>query len=260
MTTVAPNARSLRAQLAHLESGGLVVLARLQPELEYLFRHALVQNAAYASLVKADRRMLHQAAGEALERLAPGGAPAPDALPILAYHFAESGDHARALHYAELAGQAAAAGYANAEAIHHFGRALELARAAPAAPDQICALYLQRGRAYELSAQDTAALANYADLEAWAAAGGHRRALLEALNARATIYVRPSAASNQTLGRALAEGHRPVLALGAPHPERVGRQLHPGAPQGVMPRPHRHEQGEGAAEDRGDGHDVEALV
>ena len=72
MTTVAPNARSLRAQLAHLESGGLVVLARLQPELEYLFRHALVQNAAYASLVKADRRMLHQAAGEALERLAPG--------------------------------------------------------------------------------------------------------------------------------------------------------------------------------------------
>ena len=205
MTTVAPNARSLRAQLAHLESGGLVVLARLQPELEYLFRHALVQNAAYASLVKADRRMLHQAAGEALERLAPGGAPAPDALPILAYHFAESGDHARALHYAELAGQAAAAGYANAEAIHHFGRALELARAAPAAPDQICALYLQRGRAYELSAQDTAALANYADLEAWAAAGGHRRALLEALNARATIYVRPSVAANQALGRVLAE-------------------------------------------------------
>ncbi|MCC7361880.1 MAG: hypothetical protein IT317_20520 [Anaerolineales bacterium] len=205
MTTVEPPANFPRAHLAHLESIGLVVLVRLQPELEYLFRHALVHAAAYSSLVKADRRRLHQAAGEALERLAPGGAPAAATLPILAHHFAEAGDQARALRYATLAGQAAAAGYANAEAIHHFTRAIDLARAPGGAPEPVAALYLQRGRVYELSAQDAAALANYAELEAWAVAGGHRRALLAALNARATIYVRPSAAANPALGRALAE-------------------------------------------------------
>jgi len=62
---------TLTQRLTQLESHGLIRLAATQPELEYLFRHALVQDAAYASLVKADRKQLHLAVGEALESLYP---------------------------------------------------------------------------------------------------------------------------------------------------------------------------------------------
>ena len=147
---------NLPGHLTTLEASGLILLAQLQPEVEYLFRHALVQEAAYQSLVKIDRRMLHQAVGEALERLHPAGLDSPELMPVLARHFAEAGDRARALRYYTRAGRAAAEQYANTEAIHHFSRALELAQARPAPADSaaIVDLYLRRGRALELNAQD----------------------------------------------------------------------------------------------------------
>lgn len=54
-----------------LESSGLIFLAASQPELECLFRHVLVQEAAYSWLVKTDRRGLHLAVGEAREHAYP---------------------------------------------------------------------------------------------------------------------------------------------------------------------------------------------
>ena len=67
---------TLLAQLGLLESAGLIQLAAAQPELEYLFRHVLVKDAAYYSLVKGDRRQLHRAVAETLEQLylSPDGA------------------------------------------------------------------------------------------------------------------------------------------------------------------------------------------
>ncbi len=62
---------TLVSQLTTLEFAGLIRLAQVQPELEYVFRHALVQEAAYASLLRQDRRDLHRAVGETLERLYP---------------------------------------------------------------------------------------------------------------------------------------------------------------------------------------------
>jgi predicted ATPase len=58
-------------QLGTLEHAGLIHLAQLQPDLEYLFRHVLVQDAAYDSLLRQDRRHLHRAVAEVLERLYP---------------------------------------------------------------------------------------------------------------------------------------------------------------------------------------------
>ena len=57
-----------RSDLGTLEASGLIEIAALQPELEYLFRHALVQDAAYASLLKQERRTLHRAAAETTSR------------------------------------------------------------------------------------------------------------------------------------------------------------------------------------------------
>jgi predicted ATPase len=53
--------------LTHLETTGLLRLAQTHPELEYLFRHALVQDAAYESLLLANRKQLHRQVAETLE-------------------------------------------------------------------------------------------------------------------------------------------------------------------------------------------------
>ena len=76
---------TLIRKLNTLESAGLVRLAAAQPELEYLFRHALVQDAAYGSLLKKDRKQLHLAVGEALEQLY--AEQRDERAATLAYHF-----------------------------------------------------------------------------------------------------------------------------------------------------------------------------
>ena len=88
-----------------LEASGLVRLAQVVPDLEYLFRHNLVQDAAYASLLDQDQQRLHQAVGEALETLY---ADHLDEMAAeLAHHFEQAGDHGRALYYFKKAAQAA---------------------------------------------------------------------------------------------------------------------------------------------------------
>ena len=112
--------------LTQLESAGLVRLARAHPELEYRFRHALVQDAAYDSLLKADRRRFHRAVGEALERLYPERLD--EIAPALERHFNEAGDDERALRYATLAGDSAFGRSASQEAVFYYRRALALRR------------------------------------------------------------------------------------------------------------------------------------
>ena len=82
---------TVTTHLTTLEASGLVRLAQTQPELEYLFRHALLQDAAYGSLVRSDRRALHLAVAEAMERLYRAEAVSselplrPTNAPVLAY-------------------------------------------------------------------------------------------------------------------------------------------------------------------------------
>jgi serine phosphatase RsbU (regulator of sigma subunit) len=110
--------------LGTLESAGLIQVAKLEPDLEYLFRHSLVQDAAYASLLESDRKRLHLAVGNAIESLYPDRKRQLAA--ILGYHFVEAGLGERALDYFILAGDEALAVYANEEAEIQYKRALEL--------------------------------------------------------------------------------------------------------------------------------------
>jgi tetratricopeptide (TPR) repeat protein len=114
------------SQLSALESAGLLRVAQYEPELEYLFRHTLVQDAAYATLLSSDRRRLHQVVGEALEHLYPDRLNEYAAM--LARHFEQAGDAKHALAYFVRAGDAALALYANEEAEGHYRSALGLAR------------------------------------------------------------------------------------------------------------------------------------
>lgn len=109
-------------QLNTLETTGLIRLATVQPELEYLFRHALVQDAAYGSLLKQDRRRLHQSVGEMLEKLYPH--QLDELAPTLAFHFEKAGAGEKALQYFTRAGDRASESYANAEASAFYQSAI----------------------------------------------------------------------------------------------------------------------------------------
>ncbi|OGN86636.1 MAG: hypothetical protein A2X23_00315 [Chloroflexi bacterium GWC2_73_18] len=111
-------------RLDTLEARGLIRLATIQPELEYLFRHWLVQDAAYNSLLKQERRGLHRLVGEALEGLYPERRPELSA--VLALHFEEAGDEARAIDHLVEAGRYALERHAITEARGFFDRALAL--------------------------------------------------------------------------------------------------------------------------------------
>jgi len=205
---------TLTSQLHTLEFSGLIGLAHAQPELEYLFRHSLVQEAAYGSLVRQDRRHLHLAAGEALERLY--GGRLEELAPLLGRHFSEAGDDERALKYFTLAGDAAARVYANGEAAMHYNYALEIARRvrpeagsppdqSPGRTDQLTYLFTRRGRTLELNSQYDQALQNYVEMEALAGERGDRRLELAALMAHATIRSVPTHTFDQAQGQALSD-------------------------------------------------------
>ncbi len=116
---------TLYDQLTWLENVGLIQLAQAEPEREYLFRHALLHEAVYRSLLKADRRALHHAVARALERH--HARHLDEVFGLLAYHYqqAEAGD--KALEYSLKAAEQARARFANEDALRHYSDALRLA-------------------------------------------------------------------------------------------------------------------------------------
>jgi tetratricopeptide (TPR) repeat protein len=188
LLTTTDNLASLPDQLAQLEQHGLIRLAAAQPELAYLFRHALLQESAYSSLLRANRRLIHRAAGQALEEALGGQPPTPELTLQLAHHFEEAGDAPRALNYYAQAGDAALALYANAEAIAAYTRALACAERAPCPLETWQHLYGSRGRALELNSEFEAALANYQAMAQRGQELGQRRLALAAAVASAQLF------------------------------------------------------------------------
>ncbi len=112
---------SARAELSALEASGLLQVATLEPELEYLFRHALVQDAAYASLLRQDRRALHRVAADTILSLYPERRG--ELAGVIALHLERAGDTAAAAEHLVIAGEHAAERFASREAVAFFDRA-----------------------------------------------------------------------------------------------------------------------------------------
>jgi tetratricopeptide (TPR) repeat protein len=108
-------------QLDTLEAKGLIRLAAFQPELEYLFRHALVQDAAYESLLKQERRALHLVVGDAVEELYPERMA--ELAAVLAMHYEQAGETDKAIRYLTTAARFAHDRNAIVEAHQLYGRA-----------------------------------------------------------------------------------------------------------------------------------------
>ncbi len=112
---------SARNELGTLEASGLVQVASLEPELEYLFRHALVQDAAYSSLLKQDRHTLHKLAADTLVSLYPERRR--ELAAVIALHLERAGDPAGAAEHLVVAGEHALERFANRESFAFFDRA-----------------------------------------------------------------------------------------------------------------------------------------
>jgi hypothetical protein len=112
--------------LHELQRLELVRETRRWPQPEYRFRHTLIQEAAYRTILAEPRRALHRKAAEWLEQQ--HAANLDEVLGVLAYHWLAAEDEDRAMAYLLRAGDKAREDYALDEAIAHY-RALSAARA-----------------------------------------------------------------------------------------------------------------------------------
>jgi len=107
------------------------------PELEYIFKHALTQEAAYEALLIRRRKELHRRAGEVLEQLFPE--QRGELTSVLAYHFQLGEEWQRAADYAMGAGGQAVKVYALREALEYYENAYRaLTKIPDASPEQLC--------------------------------------------------------------------------------------------------------------------------
>jgi len=191
--SICDDPEQLGDHLDKLERAGLIVETGEVPELEFAFRHPLIQEAAYRSILIRDRRGYHARVGEVLEEMAardPAGREGRAA--TLAHHFDEAGDAVRALRYRMIAARRASQLFAHAEAIAHFERALELARETDAPRDELTEIHRRLGLTFQLAGRHDRALAVYEDMESTARSLGDRAMELAAVTAQATIRAIPS--------------------------------------------------------------------
>jgi class 3 adenylate cyclase/predicted ATPase len=119
----------LREGLAQLVAAEFLHQQGTLPNTTYRFKHALIQDAAYQSLLKSTRQQHHQRIANTMESSFPEiGASQPE---LLAHHYTEAGLTEQAIPYWESAGRRALRRYANHEAANHATRGLELLRTLP---------------------------------------------------------------------------------------------------------------------------------
>ncbi len=119
------NQPDLVAALAELEEAGLLFHTGVPPDARYIFKHALVQDAAYESLLKSRRQVIHLRIAEVLrDRFVNVIAAEPE---VLAHHFTQAGASVAAVEWWSKAGDLAFRRAAFAEAASHLRKAVDIA-------------------------------------------------------------------------------------------------------------------------------------
>jgi class 3 adenylate cyclase len=126
---------TLQRELGRLVKAEIVYQRGMPPQSTYVFKHALIQDAAYASLLKSTRQQYHQQIAQVLETQFPettAGKPE-----LLAHHYTEAGLIEKAVPYWQQAGQRAIERSAHTEAISHLTKGLELLKTLPETPQRL---------------------------------------------------------------------------------------------------------------------------
>ncbi len=126
---------TLQRELGRLVEAEIVYHRGIPPQATYTFKHALIQDAAYQSLLKSTRQQYHQRIAEVLEAQFPETAEGQPEL--LAHHFTEAGLIERAVGYWHKAGQRASERSAHVETISHLRTGLALLQTLPETPDRV---------------------------------------------------------------------------------------------------------------------------
>jgi predicted ATPase len=120
--------------LAKLVEAEVLYQRGLPPQTHYLFKHALIQDAAYQSLLKSTRQQYHTKIAQVLaDRFPETVETQPE---LLAHHYTEAGLIAQAIPYWQQAGEGAVRRSANVEAVAHLTRGLELLKTLPDTPER----------------------------------------------------------------------------------------------------------------------------
>jgi class 3 adenylate cyclase/predicted ATPase len=126
------DATTLQRELGRLVEAEIIYQRGLPPQATYTFKHVLIQDAAYASLLKSTRQHYHQRIAQVLEAQFPETAETQPEL--LAHHYTEAGLTEQAVTYWQRAGQQARQRSANPEAVQHLTKGLELLAMLPETP------------------------------------------------------------------------------------------------------------------------------
>jgi tetratricopeptide (TPR) repeat protein len=116
---------ALQTALEQLAEADILLVQGVPPDCDYRFKHALIQDAAYESLLKSRRQGLHRRVAEILrDRFSDRAATEPE---VLAHHFTQAGLTDAAIEWWGKAGDQALRRSAFQEAISHLGKAIEMA-------------------------------------------------------------------------------------------------------------------------------------
>jgi predicted ATPase len=130
--------RQLQDALDQLADAGLIFRRGVLPGTSFIFKHALVQDAAYGTLLRGRRQELHARIGTALEQaflLQPEQLGTGEFIAVLARHWAKAEEWEKALTYTLKVAERARNFHAIREAINHYWEALDMVSRLPRTPE-----------------------------------------------------------------------------------------------------------------------------
>lgn len=124
----------LHSALSQLEDADVIYRTGISPSVRFAFKHVLLRDAVYNSLLRGKRQEIHADIATVLEKhFRDVVENRPE---ILAYHYSQAGNNQLAIRYWRESGRRALANSANVEAIGHFRNALQVLRALPDTPQR----------------------------------------------------------------------------------------------------------------------------
>jgi predicted ATPase len=212
---------SLQQALARLVDAKLLYQRGIPPQVTYLFKHALIQEAAYQSLLKRTRQQVHQQIAQMLETRFPAIVETQPEL--VAQHYTAAGCTEQAVVYWERAGQQASDRSAHLEAVSHLTTGIELLKSLPETPawtQHALTLYIALGAALQTAKGYAAPEVEHAYTRAYALCQqvGETPELVPVLFGLFRFYlVRSQLHTAQELGETLLrlahQSHDPALAV-----------------------------------------------
>jgi len=222
LAAIAPqDEETLQAGLAQLVGAELLYQRGRPPRARYIFKHALIQDAAYASLLKSTLQQVHQQVAQVLEARFPSLVETQPEL--VAQHYTAAGCTEQAVVYWQRAGQYASDRSAYLEAVTHFTTGMELLTTLPETPartQHTVTLYIALGAALQIVKGHAAPEVEHAYTQAYALCQqvGETPELVPVLfglwrfyNTRAQLHT--ARELGETLLRLAQRAHDPALAV-----------------------------------------------